>query len=265
MAVVSVNSTGIQSIDQVFNGFGYIGSTVFALPGVKGLIPNGRNADGSLKNIEFTIDSVKTVTKTWVDSHYQVWGYIKNPPTGVIETWYWNGYIESDEEPSYNEYIMWYKPSENITYVNNGVQSSTPNWEKVNYINFGRAAGIKTQEIKIFTPKTAFHALDYNDRETIVGWGIPDYSAGITIPQANAFPYTAHSNGLLLIAASSYSDVKNEFFINGNSVAIAWSATSGTATTFYQPVYMKKGETVTTTRTQNAPVNNIFYPLKGTV
>ena len=44
------------AIKQVFNGFGYMGSTVFALPGVKGLIPNGRNADGTLNNTEITID-----------------------------------------------------------------------------------------------------------------------------------------------------------------------------------------------------------------
>ena len=50
------------SIDQVFNGFGYIGSTVFTLPGVKGLIPNGRNEDGSLKNEEFNNKKVLTYT-----------------------------------------------------------------------------------------------------------------------------------------------------------------------------------------------------------
>ena len=38
---------GLTSIDQIFNGFGYIGSTVFALPGVKVQIPNGRNEDGT--------------------------------------------------------------------------------------------------------------------------------------------------------------------------------------------------------------------------
>lgn len=32
---------------QVFNGFGYIGSTIFALPGIKCLVGNGRNPDGS--------------------------------------------------------------------------------------------------------------------------------------------------------------------------------------------------------------------------
>ena len=58
IAIITGQSPTITSIDQVFNGFGYIGSTVFALPGVKGLIPNGRNADGSLKNIEFTTNKV---------------------------------------------------------------------------------------------------------------------------------------------------------------------------------------------------------------
>lgn len=195
ICAVTVLNNNIQSIDQVFNGFGYIGSMVFALPGVKGLIPNGRNDDGTLKNIEFTIDSVKTATRTWVDSNGQVWGYIKNPPAGATETWYWNKYIESDEEPSYNEYVMWYKPSENITYVNNELQSSTPNWEKVNYINFGKASGINSQEIKIFTPKTAFHALDYNDSSTISGWSMPsDRSIDLTLGASGA-SYTAPANG----------------------------------------------------------------------
>lgn len=46
------------SIGQVFNGFGYIGSTVFALPGVKVQIPNGRNEDGTCKSIVTTTTEV---------------------------------------------------------------------------------------------------------------------------------------------------------------------------------------------------------------
>ena len=61
LAVVTASNKVVTSIDQVFNGFGYIGSTVFALPNVKGLIPNGRNADGSLKNVEIVNSRVKTV------------------------------------------------------------------------------------------------------------------------------------------------------------------------------------------------------------
>ena len=45
LCVYKSTGSAATSIDQVFNGFGYIGSTIFALPGVEGLIPNGRNVD----------------------------------------------------------------------------------------------------------------------------------------------------------------------------------------------------------------------------
>lgn len=48
----------IVSVDQVFNGMGYIGSTVWVDKGVKGLAPNGRNADGSLVNEEVVTDKL---------------------------------------------------------------------------------------------------------------------------------------------------------------------------------------------------------------
>lgn len=60
IAKITISGGQITSIDQVFNGFGYIGYTVFTLPGVKGLIPNGKNVDGSFKNIEFTVSRVLT-------------------------------------------------------------------------------------------------------------------------------------------------------------------------------------------------------------
>lgn len=70
IALTSHNTgTGVYtSIDQVFNGFGYIGSTVFALPGVKVQFPNGRNEDGTCINGYYTNDSVKTfsnISGTW--------------------------------------------------------------------------------------------------------------------------------------------------------------------------------------------------------
>ena len=55
-------SNGFTSIDQVFNGFGYIGSTVFALPGIKCQFADGRNEDGSYKSYIKTTDKVLTKT-----------------------------------------------------------------------------------------------------------------------------------------------------------------------------------------------------------
>lgn len=52
----------ISSLDQIFNGMGYIGSTVWVDKGVKGLIPNGRNEDGTLNNIEYETSTIGTQT-----------------------------------------------------------------------------------------------------------------------------------------------------------------------------------------------------------
>ena len=122
----------ITSIDQVFNGFGYIGSTVFTLPGVKGLIPNGRNADGSLKNTEFSITAVKTATYT-TDGNY----YIR---VG-------NNYINFFTASTY------YDKKQNFVIYNNNIQTQ---------IMAGNLT-ISSGKITSFNPKTVFHAVDYGD------------------------------------------------------------------------------------------------------
>lgn len=77
LAIVSTDSSGKYiSIDQTFHSIGYIGtagttgSTIWIDKGVTFLIPDGRNEDGTLKNIVFTTnklvrrDGVKTATHT---------------------------------------------------------------------------------------------------------------------------------------------------------------------------------------------------------
>lgn len=94
------SGVGLISIDQVFNGFGYIGSTVFALPGVKVQIPNGRNEDGTYRIIPYTTQNVITreVTGTGVkDITLQPNGILNWAIGGVYfaEDGYHHGYIVS--------------------------------------------------------------------------------------------------------------------------------------------------------------------------
>lgn len=58
LGLVTRNTSGLSTVDQVFNGFGYINSTMFALPGVEGLIPNGRTNLGQLTSINLKLNSV---------------------------------------------------------------------------------------------------------------------------------------------------------------------------------------------------------------
>lgn len=63
ISIVTINSGSVTSIDQIFNGYGYIGSTAFLLSGVKGFIPNGRSIDGNLNNFGFLMLSDTIITQ----------------------------------------------------------------------------------------------------------------------------------------------------------------------------------------------------------
>ena len=140
IAIITGQSPTITSIDQIFNGFGYIGSTVFALPGIKGLIPNGRNEDGSLKNLEFTTSRASTQTLsnvTAINTNIRI--YSNNVGSG----------------------LLYYDLIKNINTDSAG--------DVLLCVNAGNA-DIESGRITSFTPKTAFHAVDWNDLPTITYW-----------------------------------------------------------------------------------------------
>ena len=62
LAEVTITNGKCTSINQIFNGIGYIGSTIFLLPNLKVLLCDGRNADGTLKNYELNISKCLTYT-----------------------------------------------------------------------------------------------------------------------------------------------------------------------------------------------------------
>lgn len=138
IGLITATTTGITSIDQVFNGFGYIDSTVFALPNVKGLIPNGRNEDGSLKNIEFTVDRVRPQTFTSADN--------------FPEVTYW--LTSTGEFGGANVNINYHSNINKVLYDVDGTSRA--------YCNAGGFAVVRGK-ITSFSPKLPFHAVDRND------------------------------------------------------------------------------------------------------
>ena len=60
IAKITVSGGQISSIDAVFNGFGFIGSSVFSFPGLKVAVPNGRNPDGTLNTT--TTEQTRVIT-----------------------------------------------------------------------------------------------------------------------------------------------------------------------------------------------------------
>lgn len=177
LCIVSTDGTKISAIDQVFNGFGYVGSTVFALPGVKGLAPNGRNADGTLKNIEFTVSSVLITTDV-------------SSSTGGLEY-----YLSSTSINRANFGTYSYDAESNNIVNSSGVRQ--------NIILIDPSAYRTSGKVTSFTPKTTFHAVDYNDTEFIAHQAMPSNKyVNLTLP-ASGNTITAPADGYFAVGKNS--------------------------------------------------------------
>ena len=191
LAICTVTENGVTSIDQIFNGFGYIGSTAFVLPNVKGLIPNGRNEDGSLNNIECSFSKVVTQTNT-----VQYSGNIALQ-TDNFDLAAGDYY---DEETNYNR-------------LSDGrIFSRCVAGKFVKGAN-----GVITS----FTPKQPFRAVDYSDKPEVVSWSIPDYTKGIN--QSIDTTYTANHDGYITFCnTSGYDDTRYTLTLIYNGVTNSW-------------------------------------------
>ena len=148
ICVATFNAGVATSIDQVFNGFGFIGKTIFVLPGVEGLYPNGRNADGSLNNVSVIVNAVMTYTSS---------------SAGQREV-----YLRSNDFSDVGEAAIDYDETKNKNiYTSNGTTAS--------YALVGRAVRTEGGNIVSLTPKNVFHAVDYNEIK-IADYVIETYS-----------------------------------------------------------------------------------------
>lgn len=141
--MVSGTGNKFKSIDQVFNGFGYIGSTVFALPGVKGLIPNGRNTDGTLRNFEFTTSNVLTYTYTSATGNFNGFSAFQKSQNN-------NVFLSYDS-------LKYWKYNENKNMFFGGSSDAT------GFCYNALLSVDGSGKITSFAPKTPFHAVDYSE------------------------------------------------------------------------------------------------------
>lgn len=160
IAVVTRSETGFVSIDQVFNGFGYIGSTVFALPGVKGLIPNGRNEDGSLKSILYTSDKVftRTISIAPRESFCLAIAPTASSQIHVFEQYHISNYIPLNAKQS----SVWLDLNSNMQYrYNNDEWRNDASF--IDNLYYAKFTMDNQGHITYFAPKHPFQAVEFND------------------------------------------------------------------------------------------------------
>lgn len=163
IGTIGANDTWTK-ISQVFNGMGYIGSTIWVDKGVKCLTPNSRNADGSLINEEYTTSRLVMETyNSTINAH--TLHYLlsegdepENLKKGDIFFSLNTEYIESPETPSNpKDYTLWYDTMNNIykRYYNS-------KWHVYHLVVFSHEQ-VTNGKITSFVPKLPFRAVDEND------------------------------------------------------------------------------------------------------
>ena len=192
------------------------------MPGVKGLIPNGRNEDGTLRNIEFTVNIVTTSKMAGTFNNGSL-VYLYNGGFGL-------NYYKYDNK---NNCLI--HPTTGEVY------------DRLEVASVSNVSGVITS----LTPKTAFHAVDYNDavkysdKAEVVGWGMPDYSAEVSAPSKNTVAQTD-----IYVKTDSPTSASGTIYINDVSVANGWEG--------FVCAYVPKGATF-----RVSGKNSKYYPLKG--
>jgi hypothetical protein len=124
-----------------------------------------------------------------------------------------------------------YDEKDNMVYVTS--TGETQNFFMAGTLN--RTSGV----ISDFAPKTAFHALDYNDKGTIAGWAMPGKNyVNITIGASNS-DYIAPADGYVYLypVFSTYGYL-NIFVYKENGVDFLYGTTGDYNHQAYHPVVL---------------------------
>lgn len=157
----------LGSIEQVFNDFGWLGSILFALPGVKGLIPNGRNADGSLRNIEFTINKVLLYdTSAWGNQSQGKLVLSGTTSDDTVIRLYFQNYARFIGK---DQYQYKYNEDENLWYRSSDTGAT---WKSRQVLILSDNVELTGGKVTSLTPKLVFSAAD--DQDVVKTNGIQD-------------------------------------------------------------------------------------------
>lgn len=150
-----------SSIDEVFNGMGVIGSTIWTDKGVKGLVSIDRNeADGTLINKVVVIDKLNIITLGNYTAPAATLAYLSEKLWDNQLDYVPNDIIyEQNAKPSIASNYRWYDTINGKWFINDtgATVSKYSPWLKLadmSYVN---------GKITSFTPKLPFRAADEND------------------------------------------------------------------------------------------------------
>lgn len=197
LGLVTSNNSLFISIDQVFNGFGYIGKKAFILPGVSGLQAFGVNSLGKFKSISTKENIVQICDLGSVTGNYDWTFFHTLSSTGIND--YRNSikHYEQDYTPiSLSETTAtWYNTKDNYLYYTSDTGAT---WVRSNYIPLFTYT-LDSNGVTNFKPKQPIKLVTRNDSHWISYQSMPSKKAIPLTLGASGTTYTAPANGYFSI------------------------------------------------------------------
>ena len=259
IAEITISGGAISSIDQVFNGFGYIGEIIFILPGISGLVPNGLNADGSYKNIKYTQPDVFVTDAT--ANQPRVIGFQLDINGNYVDFYKMNQQnvftgLAKDRPTTVdnNNRHEWYSIDENQWYTTSG--STTANWQK-DYPFFMGIRETTAGAITYFYKKSEFCALDKNDTEYITHQAMPSSRYTNLTLGADNTTYTTPADGFVVFGKGATASGQRIGLLGPTVGSVIYSSAASQSLEVYIPV--SKGDVVTIRYTAAGTTNTFRF------
>lgn len=255
---MTIGTTGITSLDNVYNTVCSIGNTLYVKEGVKVLLPNGLNADGTLNNIEYIVPyNIPGTTNFQGNAHWE-WILIMDSD-GELQTSYREYEYYQTEAPVVESYVgcaFWYNPAANKTTIYiNGVGQEKPAIiiSEFKAISNGISSAIQRPVANI---------LKHTDKSAISGWGMPSGRYVNLTLGASGTIYVSPANGYFFLDANSNAAGQFIEYIAGNGIALYYQYVYSTYATlqplqFFCPV--KVGTKVAIHYSTNGGVNTFKF------
>lgn len=240
----------------------YSTSYATAKEGLKILLPNGRNADGTLKNIEYTLENdIVSNTLSGLSNEYKHKRtlYIGNNVAILVESLYI--YIQNSE-PSLSGYSgsygVWYNPDTNKSYRSNaGSWVETP----LMPISTCFCSGVTIND---YTNFNSVNLLKQSDKSEISGWSMPSNKyINLTIG-ASGSTYTAPADGWYSQQCTVSVTAYNYFYMSCNGVSIQVVG-SGDNQNIHSFIPVKKNNVMMISYTNVRDINLKFIYAEGEV
>lgn len=198
----------------------YTGNTITVKSGLKMLIPNGRNDNGTYKTIERTIKEDILLTTSKNDTVNCV--YITEESSGTAKVYQYNF-----TTPKFSGGI-WYNLRENKSYK---FDTDTKTWEEFPCIVIATYENSADKVTKVKT-ESPIALLKESDLEEITTYGFPDYSN--VVGKANGTKHYAKTDGFVYCWVESQQGETKNLKIEGKNYGIGhhqmghigWSALS---------------------------------------